>query len=210
VYISGSSDQSNVSLLQTCQNALRTVIRHLHTLRVDPHTIRPPTSNIPPLAFALPGPDKPYAPPTASSQEVTVNDIAPQTDISTPDNGLSLYAARLELKALQDMHTALQRMMDENVQDPTEENPESVAESQSIASVGTHTANKQSPTPYQSATTPLAHTLPEVTATTTMSETLQLNETTNGHENGTKPGITGLAAYADSDESDVNMEDGPD
>ena len=182
--------------VQTCQNTLRTVIRHMHTLRVDPHTIRPPNSTIPPPAFASPGPDKPYA--STSSQPET----SEATDPPETDDSLSLYAARLELKALQDMQKALQRMMDGEEDEPEEtinsSTPRSNASSPKEAEV------------KQRSVSPIA--TPETTSASlkdTRTETIELDLPKNdaSTSNPATGGLGGLADYADSDASDVDMEE---
>ena len=194
-----SEDSSSYwDVIQTCQNTLRTVIRHMHTLRVDPHTIRPPSSTIPPPAFASPGPDKPYA------STSLLSDTSEAIDPPEIDDSLSLYAARLELKALQDMQKALQRLMDgeedeqeeeENTHSPTPEPKESLPKEVEMKQ------RSESPIP-----------IPEITSAPPKDATTETNEVDlpkndASASNPATGGLGGLADYADSDASDVDMEE---
>jgi hypothetical protein len=189
------------------------VIRHLHTLGVDPHTIRPPITGVPPPAFSLPGPDKPYASEPSASQQSE----SQKTELSTTpasEAGLSLYAARLELKALQSMQKALHDMM--------EDNTESVEASPAEDHIHTEDASNI-PEPMETspvvATTAMLPTLPvepesepsagqppvAQPASTPSSARLNGNGSMNG-ATGTIGGLGGLVGYADSDGSDVEMD----
>lgn len=189
------------------------MIRHLHTLGVDPHTIRPPITGVPPPAFSLPGPDKPYAPEPSASQQPEGQKVESSTPPAS-EAGLSLYAARLELKALQSMQKALHDMM--------EDNPESVEASP--AEDHTHTEDASNiPEPMETspvvATTAMLPTLPvepesgpaavpppvAQPAFTPFSARLNGNGSMNG-ATGTIGGLGGLVGYADSDGSDVEMD----
>jgi hypothetical protein len=168
----------------------------MHTLRVDPHTIRPPSSTIPPPAFASPGPDKPYA--STSLQP----EIYAATDPPEGDDSLSLYAARLELKALQDMQKALQRLMD-GEEDEQEENTNSPVSGLDEASPQEVEMKQRSESPTATSETTLAP--PKDTRIETIEVDLPKNDASTS--NPATGGLGGLADYADSDASDVDMEE---
>lgn len=189
------------------------MIRHLHTLGVDPHTIRPPITGVPPPAFSLPGPDKPYAPePSASQQSESQKTESSTTPAS--EAGLSLYAARLELKALQSMQKALHDMMEDN----TESVEASPAEDHTHTEDASNISEPMETSPVV-ATTAMLPTLPvepesgpaavpppvAQPAFTPSSAMLNGNGSMNG-ATGATGGLGGLVGYADSDGSDVEMD----
>lgn len=86
--------------LATCQNSLRMVVRHLHALQSDPHSIRPPTRTQGlSSAFSHSTPDKPYSP-----QKATANT---DEQVGSNSSTLSLYGQRLRQKTLFQLQNAL-------------------------------------------------------------------------------------------------------